>query len=320
MEHHDMDIHDDDKPVGRILSRREILRMIGGGSAAAFIGLSVPNLIKVQAQTPTATAIPDCVVKPGLTEGPYYVAHDLDRMDIRIEPSDGTIVEGMPFHLIWQISDVTGGQCAPLADAQVDVWHCDSDGAYSGVNDPGFDNEGEMWLRGYQITDEMGRAEFLTIVPGWYSSRAVHIHFKVHTTGLDGADYEFTSQLFFDPEFIEELYQQEPYADKGLPDTSNEVDNIYQGTNGLLNLSMAAMTEEDIESLKEKLEELDITEGYVAIMDVGLDLSDTAEGASDSAGGGGMGGPGGGNPPEGGMGGPGGRGGTPPNGTPPTNP
>jgi len=294
------DIHDDDKPVGRILSRREILKLMGGTSAAMFLGLSLPNLIK--AQTPTATALPTCIVKPDLTEGPYFVANDLNRMDIHVEPSDGSIQAGIPLHLIFQVSDVTGGQCDPLEDAQVDVWHCDALGAYSGVNDPGFDNSGEMWLRGYQNTDDMGRAEFLTIVPGWYSGRAVHIHFKIRTAGLNGEDYEFTSQLFFDPDHIEELYQQVPYASNGLPDTPNDTDNIFQSSDGLLTLTLNELTEEDIEALGEKIDDLDIESGYVALFDIGLDLSDTAVGASDSAGGG-----------NGGFGGSNGRGGTPPN-------
>jgi len=119
----------------------------------------------------------------------------LNRMDIRIDPTDESIKEGLPLKLVYRVSDVTGGTCAPLAGAQVDVWHCDADGVYSGVQDRSFDTTDQIWLRGYQITDEAGIATFLTIVPGWYSGRAVHIHFKIRTE--DG--YEFTSQFFFDP-------------------------------------------------------------------------------------------------------------------------
>jgi len=52
---------------------------------------------------------------------------------------------------------------------------------YSGVNDPGFDTSDELWLRGYQLTDAGEHAKFTTIYPGWYSGRAVHIHFKIRT-------------------------------------------------------------------------------------------------------------------------------------------
>jgi len=39
------------------------------------------------------------------------------------------------------------------------------------------------WLRGIVQTDEDGIAEFETIVPGWYSGRAPHIHIKVIIRG-----------------------------------------------------------------------------------------------------------------------------------------
>lgn len=283
-----MALHDDDKPVGRILTRREILKLLSGGSAALVAGISLPKIAQAQSDTVTATAtdLPTCVVKPELTEGPYFVDGQLNRFDIRIDPSDESIKEGMPLLLTYRISDVTNGTCAPLEGAQVDVWHCDADGVYSGVSDPGFDTSDQLWLRGYQVSDELGVAEFLTIVPGWYSGRAVHIHFKIRTTGADGEAYEFTSQFFFDPEQIEDLYAEEPYAVRGLPNTPNSNDSIYQGSDGMLTLELAPMSDE-------KREELGLDAGYVTTFDIGLDLSDANVGASDGASGG-MGGPRGG--------------------------
>lgn len=279
-----MEDHNDDKPIGRVLSRREVLALLGGSGVALLAGLSLPRLASAQSATPTATAIPACVVRPELTEGPYFVDDQLNRMDIRIDPSDNSIKEGLPLLLVYRVSDVTGGVCAPLANAQVDVWHCDADGVYSGVQDTGFDTSGQMWLRGYQITDTDGIAKFLTIVPGWYSGRAVHIHFKIRVDTGTAEAYEFTSQFFFDPALIETIYAEEPYAGKGLPDTPNSTDNIYQGSDGLMTLELLPLTEDE-------LAELEVTAGYSATFDIGLDLSDASVGASDSAGGGG--GPGG---------------------------
>jgi protocatechuate 3,4-dioxygenase beta subunit len=277
-----MGLHDDDKPVGRVLTRREMLTLLGGSGAALIAGLSLPRLVTAQSTptpTPSTTPLPACVVRPELTEGPYFVDDQLNRSDIRIDPADGSVKDGLPLHLIYRVSDVTGGVCAPLAGAQVDVWHCDANGQYSGVQDQGFDTRGEMWLRGYQVTDETGVARFLTIVPGWYRGRAVHIHFKIRTDPGGEAGYEFTSQLFFDPEQIQEIYALEPYANKGLPDTPNENDGIYQQSEGLLTLDLVPME-------KEELDELGVEAGYTATFDIGLDLSDAAVGASDSAGGG----------------------------------
>lgn len=271
-----MELHDDDKPVGRILTRREVLAMLGGGGAALIAGLSLPKLVSAQSTaTPTASSeLPACVVRPELTEGPYFVDGQLNRRDIRVDPSDGSIKEGLPLRLIYRVSDVTGGMCAPLAGAQVDVWHCDADGVYSGVQDMSFDTSGQMWLRGYQVTDEKGIADFITIVPGWYSGRAVHIHFKIRTEPENEQGYEFTSQFFFDPEQIETIYAEPPYAAKGLPDTPNSRDNIFQGSDGLLTLELVPMTDEE-------LAEIDAEAGYTATFDIGLDLSDAAVGADD---------------------------------------
>ena len=295
-----MELHNDDQPVGRLLTRRDMIKLLGGAGALLFTGLSVPKLIQAQS-TASPTALPACVVRPELTEGPYFVAHELDRFDIRFDPTDGLIKDGLPLLLRFRVTDVSNGTCFPLEGAQVDVWHCDAAGQYSGVQDAGFDTSSALWLRGFQHTDEFGMAEFLTIVPGWYSGRAVHIHFKIRTETADATSYEFTSQFFFDPDLIETIYAEPPYAVKGLADMPNERDSIYRQSEGQLTLELLPITEDDVAALKarrtedEFADEADLTAGYVALFDVGLDLSDLAVGASDSAGGmgGGRGGPGG---------------------------
>lgn len=280
-----MEIHDDDKPIGRLLTRREMLALLGGSGTALVAGFYLPNFVKAQGTvtpTPTETELPACVVRPELTEGPYFVDDQLERFDIRVDPSDESIKAGLPLLLTYRVSDVTDGVCAPLEGAQVDVWHCDADGVYSGVQDRSFDTTEEMWLRGYQVTNEDGIAKFLTIVPGWYSGRAVHIHFKIRTETEDGESYEFTSQFFFDPELTEEIYEEAPYAGKGSPDTHNETDNIYQQSEGQLTLELVPLTDEELEELEEL--EIEVTAGYSAVFDVGLDLSDAQVGASDGFG------------------------------------
>jgi protocatechuate 3,4-dioxygenase beta subunit len=74
---------------------------------------------------------------------------------------------------------------------------------------------GEKFLRGYQATDADGAARFLTIYPGWYAGRAVHIHFKIRTTDTTGNAYEFTSQLFMDDAITDQVHTVQPYASKG---------------------------------------------------------------------------------------------------------
>jgi protocatechuate 3,4-dioxygenase beta subunit len=291
---HDFE-EDDDKPIGRLLTRREMLALLGGTGLFVVAGSGLTRIALAQDATATAEAtavVPSCIVKPALTEGPYFVDDQLNRSDIRIEPSDGSIREGAMLKLAFRVTQLDSAACIPLPGAQVDVWHCDAEGAYSGVADPGFSTEGEKWLRGYQITDESGLAEFVTIYPGWYSGRAVHIHFKIRTDPEAEAGYEFTSQLFFPEDLTDIVHAQPPYDAKGYRNTLNENDNIYGQTGDQLLLNI---TEDE--------------DGYVVVFDIALDLS--ADPVEDPMAGGGNGGPGG-RPPQGGP-----RGG---NGAPPGGP
>jgi protocatechuate 3,4-dioxygenase beta subunit len=163
-------------------------------------------------------------VRPALTEGPYFVDERLNRSDIRTDPADGSTRPGVPLRITFRVTRASGNTCAALAGVFVDVWHCDALGTYSDVQGAG----GRKFLRGYQVTDASGTAQFTTIFPGWYSGRAIHLHFKIRTS-LGGGGYEFTSQLFFDESVIAAVMAQSPYRGKGQPDTSNARDGIYQG-------------------------------------------------------------------------------------------
>ena len=61
-------------------------------------------------------------------------------------------------------------------------------------------------MRGIQRTDTNGLAIFVTIYPGWYQGRAVHIHVKVHV----GGNVVHTGQLFF-PDALTARLQVAPY-------------------------------------------------------------------------------------------------------------
>ena len=191
----------DDELVGKLLSRRDAVSLLAFAGAGILVGCDRSSAAAAAA-TPSASAAPiggavtvapNCVVRPELTIGPYFLDTRLNRTDIRADAKTSTLSAGAPFALAFQISDVTGGRCAPLADAVVDVWHCDADGKYSGVNDPQFgDTSAFSYLRGYQRTDANGLAKFTTTFPGWYDGRAVHIHFKVLTQNAGKRAYEFT--------------------------------------------------------------------------------------------------------------------------------
>jgi hypothetical protein len=66
--------------------------------------------------------------------------------------------------------------------------HCDALGSYSGfeaASGSGGRTDEEKYLRGAQVTNSDGIVEFVTVYPGWYQGRTVHIHGKVHGLLLD---------------------------------------------------------------------------------------------------------------------------------------
>ena len=63
------------------------------------------------APTADVAAAPDCVVRPEMTEGPYFVDEKLNRADIRTDPSTGAASAGVPLALTFLVSQVAGGSC-----------------------------------------------------------------------------------------------------------------------------------------------------------------------------------------------------------------
>ena len=265
--------HDDDS-VGRILTRREALVALGVGGGALAVGRWAlgPGMDagSVAQGDEIARVLPACVARPEQTEGPFFVDTQLDRSDIRSDPSTGAVSEGAPLALRFNVSQIAGGACTPLDGALVDVWQCDAAGVYWGVEDDGApaDAKERQFLRGYQRTDQNGVARFTTIFPGWYRGRAVHVHFKVRTD-VAGQPYEFTSQLYFEEALIDQVHARAPYAARGRRQTTNADDGTFRRDGG--------------ESLMVQVSEAGA--GYAAAFDIGLDLTDAEAGRPDGGGG-----------------------------------
>jgi protocatechuate 3,4-dioxygenase beta subunit len=162
---------------------------------------------------------------PQQIEGPYFVDEMPNRSDIRSDTFDGSVKEGIPLRLIIHIYDVDNGLCIPLSGAKVDIWHTDSQGVYSAVNDMG--TSGRNFLRGYQVTGSNGTVEFVTIYPGWYEGRSIHIHDKVRMFNASKTILEWTSQLYFNNSMNQQIHKQAPYSNHGPPQTTNEEDIVY---------------------------------------------------------------------------------------------
>jgi protocatechuate 3,4-dioxygenase beta subunit len=116
---------------------------------------------------------------PRQTEGPFYKPATPQRSSL-LEPGErGTklLVTGR----------VLSRDCKPVANALLDFWHADGQGAY--------DNRGFRY-RGHQFTDAEGRYRLETIVPAEYPGRARHIHVKLQAPG----GRLLTTQLYFPDE------------------------------------------------------------------------------------------------------------------------
>ncbi|MGW1060909.1 dioxygenase family protein [Micromonospora rubida] len=98
---------------------------------------------------------------------------------------------------------------------------------------PGGGSEGEAadltptddkrYLRGAQVTNADGIVEFVTVWPGWYRGRTVHIHAMVHVNN----NRVLTTQVMFDEALNTKVFAAAPYATHTGRDTFNDKDNIY---------------------------------------------------------------------------------------------
>jgi protocatechuate 3,4-dioxygenase beta subunit len=221
------------------LSRRGFLT---GGAVALASASGMPS-------TPSCTLVAEQEV------GPYYIDDEKLR---------GDITEGKPGVLVkLRVALVDAARCAPLENASLDIWHCDALGVYSGFTannpdgnpggpppggpgGPGPDRMGPppprqtdatRFLRGVQLTDKQGIAEFSTLYPGWYHGRAIHIHLKVHL----GGHVSHTGQLFFPEDVTEQVAKLAPYAKRlSVHRTTQGEDHIFQSQHG--SASMVSLT------------------------------------------------------------------------------
>jgi protocatechuate 3,4-dioxygenase beta subunit len=237
----------------KTMSRRQALVLLGTAGAAILAGHSTAY----NASAPSSSGkLTGCIVTSKQTEGPFFIDERLNRSDIRVDPSDGSLKAGVPLSLTLRVSTVGSGGCNPLSGAIVDVWHCDAAGAYSAVNEPGSQTAGKSFLRGYQRTKADGSTQFTTIYPGWYPGRTVHIHFKVRTNAKSRNPQEITSQLYFDDALTDRIHAQPPYSGKGQRPVKNQQDGLFRNGGRQLMLSP-----------------VEKRQGYEAIFDIGLQMA-----------------------------------------------
>lgn len=176
-----------------------------------------------------------CLLTPAATEGPFYLDDALMRADIRDDRP------GQPLSLRLLVVDANRG-CAPVPGALVSVWHCDAEGNYSGEGRQG--GKAARFLRGVQPTGADGVATFISIYPGWYAPRAIHIHFKI----LLGRNEVLTSQLYFSDALNREVLGSHPaYRAHGAPTRANAQDPIAGSRPNLLRVRRLADPDSTLE-------------------------------------------------------------------------
>ncbi len=155
--------------------RRLFLSAAAGGAA----GLLLPHFV-------TSGAFAEELVRtPEQTEGPFYpdklpldTDNDLLIINDGITPAVGEIT-----YLSGRILDANGN---PLKGAVVEIWQCDSGGAYlhSGSSN---DDKRDKNFQGFGrfLTGSTGEYLFRTIKPVPYPGRTPHIHFKIKQGGKD---------------------------------------------------------------------------------------------------------------------------------------
>jgi protocatechuate 3,4-dioxygenase beta subunit len=212
------------------ISRRKLMQLGGLGLTALLTGARRSRSSIIASNDAVPPNLVSCVLTPEQTEGPYYIAREKVRRDITEHRS------GTPLKL--RLTVVDAATCKPIKGAAVDIWHCDAGGIYSGfiaASTGGAPSGGSgptdkrTFLRGIQFTDARGYAEFLTIYPGWYRGRTVHIHVKVHLNHDTVGHVVHTGQLYFQDSLTGKVYQAQPYkARAAARDTFNNTDGIFQ--------------------------------------------------------------------------------------------
>jgi len=203
-------------------------------AAETTAAAAIPAAVDTASGTPATTVftladfagLGTCTLSPEQTEGPFPSPTLLERRDV----TEG--LSGYPLRVGVQVVDAS---CAPIPGAVVEIWHCDVDGDYSAYTDGATSDDagaGTTFLRGSQTANDDGIVEFHTNYPGWYRGRAVHIHTKVW---IDGSQ-ALVSQMYFDDDQNAAIFSGDgAYADRGLPDTTNEQDGVSRGADPATN-------------------------------------------------------------------------------------
>ncbi|GLY37406.1 catechol 1,2-dioxygenase [Amycolatopsis sp. NBRC 101858] len=190
-------IREHDVTYAEFQAAKQWLMDVGeGGEWPLFLDVFVEHVVEeVAARSQDGTK--------GSIQGPYYLP-DQETLPwqsaLPMRPDE----QGTPLVFAGQVRDLDG---APVAGAELDIWHADDDGYYSGfAPDIPAGN-----LRGVVVSDGQGRFEITTVQPApyqiptdgptgklisaanWHAWRPAHLHLMVRAPG----HRTITTQLYF---------------------------------------------------------------------------------------------------------------------------
>ena len=128
---------------------------------------------------------------PSQTEGPFFTTGSPANPDLAAGVDSGTRLS--------LSGTVLTTACSPVKGAKLDFWQADGEGEY--------DNRG-FRLRGHVFSDDQGRYQVDTVMPGLYPGRTRHIHVKAQAPG----GRVLTTQLYFPGEAANDrdsIYEKE---------------------------------------------------------------------------------------------------------------
>jgi protocatechuate 3,4-dioxygenase beta subunit len=174
------------------MKRKSFIKNIGltGAAIVSPMRWMMPNAM-------AADFMLDCNDVPATTAGPYPLdlvsnsAMFRNTITANVEASNNYTVPGIPLTFTLTVLD---GNCTPIPNARVDVWHSTRQGIYSGYSNT--QNAGTTtsnYLRGIQLTDAAGQVTFNSIFPGWYVPRVTHIHVLIYIGGLTASYTNYSS-------------------------------------------------------------------------------------------------------------------------------
>jgi catechol 1,2-dioxygenase len=190
-------IRDNDVTYPEFQAAKAWLIEVGeGGEWPLFLDVFVEHVVEeVAARTQQGTK--------GSILGPYYLPN-AKRLPATTALPSRPDEAGTPLLFTGQVRDLDGN---PIAGAELDIWHADEQGYYSGFAP----DIPEGNLRGVVVTDEDGRFAISTVQPapyqiptdgptgklitaaGWHPWRPAHLHLIVRAPG----HRPITTQLYF---------------------------------------------------------------------------------------------------------------------------